>query len=243
MAQGTRSMTFHSTAVRISPLKTVSPLFTVLVGRDHRQRFVAKGRNEMQSQGRFLRRNAARFESVQPVSEEGNAGSGGGGGSGVSDGIGINPAGFPPRATYRFESGPLAGLTVLSTGPRVVYYSRTVSYGWQFAVSEVDIGGPTGAERLRYVQAYVFPEREPQDFVRQIGERNESARWEGDDALRRRVDDLRVDMLQKYRDFLATLIARGRLTAADSQSLAQPPIDVRIVDARKDTSRPLPAIK
>jgi hypothetical protein len=50
-------------------------------------------------------------------------------------------------------------------------------------------------------------------------------------------------MLQHYRDFLATLVARGRLTAADSQSLAQPAIDVRIVDARKDKSRLLPAIK
>jgi len=180
---------------------------------------------------------------VVTVSEQGNAGSGGGGGSGVSDGIGINPAGFPPRATYRFESGPLAGLTVLSTGPRVVYYSRTVSYGWQFGVSEVYIGGPTGAERLRYAQTYAFPEHEPIDRVRQLGERYDSARWEGEDALRRRVDDLRADMLQKYRDFLATVVAKGRLTAADSQSLAQPPIDVRIVDARKDTSRPLPAIK
>jgi hypothetical protein len=50
-------------------------------------------------------------------------------------------------------------------------------------------------------------------------------------------------MIQKYRDFLATLVAQGRLTADDSKSLAQPAIDVRIVDARKDKSRPLPAIK
>jgi hypothetical protein len=180
---------------------------------------------------------------VVTVSEQGNAGSGGGAGGGVGDGIGMNPAGFPPRATYRFESGPLPGLTVLSTGPRVVYYSRTVSYGWQFGVSEAYIGGPTGAERLRYVQAYAFPEHEPFDRVQQLAERNEVARWEGDDALRRRVDDLRADMLQKYRDFLTTLVTRGRLTAADAQSLAQPPIDVRIVDARKDKSQPLPVIK
>jgi hypothetical protein len=46
----------------------------------------------------------------------------------------------------------------------------------------VYIGGPTGAERLRYVQAYVFPEHEPIDQVRQLGERSEIARWEGDDA-------------------------------------------------------------
>ena len=180
---------------------------------------------------------------VVTVSEQGNAGSGGGAGGGVGDGIGINPAGFPPRATYRFESGPSAGVAVLSTGPRVLYYSRTVSYGWQFAVSEVYIGGPTGAERLRYVQAYAFPEHEPLDQVRQLGERYDSARWEGENALRGRIDDLRADMLQHYRDFLATLVARGRLTAADSQSLAQPAIDVRIVDARMDKSRPLPAIK
>lgn len=177
------------------------------------------------------------------VSEQGSVSSGGGGGVAIGDGIGMNPAGFPPRATYRFEMGPSPGFVVLSAGPRPVYYSRTVSYGWQFGVSELVLGGPTGAERLRYVQAYAFPEQEPFDQVRQLGERYDSARWEGDDALRRRIDDLRADMLQRYRDFLATLVARGRLTADDSKSLAQPAIDVRIVDARKNKSRSLPAIK
>jgi hypothetical protein len=178
------------------------------------------------------------------VSERGNAGGGEGGVSGgVGDGIGINPAGFPPRATYRFESGPWPGYVVLSTGPYNVYYCRTVSYGWQFGVSEVSRAGPSDWERLRYVQAYAFPEQEPVDHVRQIGERHESIRWEGGDALRRRVEDLRAEMLENYRGFLANLVTAGRLTDADAKSLAQPPIDVRIVDLRTDKSQPLPAIK
>jgi hypothetical protein len=103
------------------------------------------------------------------VSERGNAGGVEGGSSGgVGDGIGINPAGFPPRATYRFESGPWPGYVVLSTGPHNVYYSRTVSYEWQFGVSEVSRAGPSDWERLRYVQAYAFPEQEPVDHVRQL---------------------------------------------------------------------------
>jgi hypothetical protein len=180
------------------------------------------------------------------VSERGNAGRGGGGGSsgdGVGDGIGINPAGFPPRATYRFESGPWPGCVVLSTGPHNVYYSRTVSYEWQFGVSDASRGGPSDWERLRYVQAYAFPEQEPVDQVRQIGERHENLRWEGGDALRRRVEDLRTEMRQNYRGFLASLVTAGGLTDADAKSLAQPPIDVRIVDLRADKSQPLPAIK
>jgi hypothetical protein len=106
------------------------------------------------------------------MSERGNAGGLGSGssGGGVGDGIGINPAGFPPRATYRFESGPWPGYVVLSTGPHNVYYSRTVSCRWQFGVSEAWRAGPSDWERLRYVQAYAFPEQEPVDDVRQIGE-------------------------------------------------------------------------
>ena len=58
---------------------------------------------------------------------------------------------------------------------------------------------------------------------------------------RGRVEDLRADMLQAYRGFLASLIAAHRLTASEATSLADPPIDVRIVDAR-EKSAPLPVI-
>jgi hypothetical protein len=132
---------------------------------------------------------------------------------------------------------------VLSTGPHDVYYSRTVSYGWQFGVSEGLTAGPSDWERLRYVQGYAFREQGPVDHGRQIGERHESVRWEGGDALRRRVEDLRTAMLQKYRGFIARLVAAGRVTDGEARSLAQPPFDVSIVDARADKRHPLPAIK
>jgi hypothetical protein len=179
------------------------------------------------------------------VSEEGNvwSGVGGGGSVGVGCGIGVNPAGFPPLATYRFEGGPWPGYVVLSTGPQNVYYSRRVSYGWQFGVSENSRESPTDLERLRYVQSYAFPGQDMVDRVRQIGERHESIRWEGGDALRRRLEHLRTEMLQNYRGFLARLVTAGGLTEADATSLAQPPIDVRVVDSRKDRSHPLPAIR
>jgi hypothetical protein len=178
------------------------------------------------------------------VSDGGNDGVAAGIGSGgVGDGIGINPAGFPPRATYRFEGGPSPGCIVLSTGPHDVYYSRTVSYRWQFAVSEVLTGGPSDEERLRYVQASAFPGQGSVDDVRQIGERHESIRWNGGDALRRQVEDLEAEMLQRYRGFLASLVAAAALTDADANSLAQPPVDVRISDSRANKSQPLPAIK
>src|SRR5262245_5327913 len=74
------------------------------------------------------------------VSEEGRMGSGGVGGGGVGDGIGQSPADYPPRATYRLEIGPSPGCVVLSTGPRTVYYSRSVTYSFQFGVSEVLVG-------------------------------------------------------------------------------------------------------
>ena len=164
-----------------------------------------------------------RLSLVITVSEQTNAGSGMADGVAVGDGIGINPAGYPPRATYRFEPGPWPGNIVLSTGPRDVYYSRSVSYAWQFGVSEVYIGGPSAADRLRYVQADAFPLQAPFNLARQLGERHQSVQWDGDDALRRRVEDLRGDMLQAYRRFLASLVNAHRLTSSDAKSLEQPP--------------------
>jgi hypothetical protein len=56
------------------------------------------------------------------ISEDGRTGSGSGVGSAsVHDGIGVNPEGYPPKATYRFEAVPRSSHIVLSTGPHTVY--------------------------------------------------------------------------------------------------------------------------
>jgi hypothetical protein len=83
------------------------------------------------------------------VFDAGNGGSFAGSLSGgVSDGIGVSPPGYPPFAMYRFESGPRTGYVVLATGPRTVYYSRTVTYQYQFGISQVCGDRPNRAEYL-----------------------------------------------------------------------------------------------
>jgi hypothetical protein len=76
------------------------------------------------------------------------------GSGGVGDGIGENPRGFPPHAIYSF-AGAGAGVSVLSTGPRPVYYSRLVTNEFQFVVSDPINGGPNTKERLAYLDAIV----------------------------------------------------------------------------------------
>jgi hypothetical protein len=175
------------------------------------------------------------------VSEQGGMSSGGGSSGGAGDGIGVNPAGYPPRATYRFEAGPASGHVVLSTGPRTLYYSRSVSYQWQFGSSEAFTGGPSGSDRLTYVIA--FTGQENSDVPRQLGARHASAPWRGADDLRRRVDALRADLLRAYQRFVTGLVAAGHLDAADAASVQQPRIAVEVLDARADRSVPLPVIK
>jgi hypothetical protein len=75
----------------------------------------------------------------------------------VGDGIGENPAGYPPHAQYRFEMGPRTGVVILTIGPHTVYYSRTVSTAFQYGVYEVSEGGPSDVDRLAYLRAMLGP--------------------------------------------------------------------------------------
>ena len=177
------------------------------------------------------------------VSDVGHSwwGGGGDGARGVGDGIGLSPAGFPPRATYRFEAGPMPGYSVLSVGPRTIYYSRSVSYDWQFGRSDVYIGGPTGADRLLYISALTGSDNP--ETTRRIGDRRESVHWRGGDDLRRQIDGFRADMLDAYRRYAAELVAARQIKPSDVAALDHPPIDVRLVDARTIQTEPLPPIK
>jgi hypothetical protein len=91
------------------------------------------------------------------VSDVGQGVGSGSGSLSVGDGIGENPAGYPPHAQYRFEIGPRTGVVILTTGPHTVYYSRTVSTAFQYGVSEVSEGGPSDDDRLAYLRAMLGP--------------------------------------------------------------------------------------
>jgi hypothetical protein len=175
------------------------------------------------------------------VSDEGNTASGGGtAGVSVGDGIGVNPSGFPPFAMYRFEIGATAGDVVLVSGPRTVYYSRTVEYRYQFGVSTVESG---------------FSDANPLAYVLQLTGSTESlalsARlrpstslaWKSGEQVVRDVAAARAELTRAYGQLVAALQRAKRLTADEAQRYTSPTIEVVLTDARTDRSQPLPQIE
>jgi hypothetical protein len=181
-----------------------------------------------------------RFRVLLTVSEGGNTGTVDGGGAGgmVGDGIGVNPNGFPPEALYRFELLPAKGNIVLSTGPRTVYYSRTVENRAQFGVSSFDIGGPTDEERFQYVTAMAGSQ-----WQRMSLSRSESVRWQDTPRLIEDVRIARIAAQDRYQALVEGMVSAGYLTVEEAASLSKPLIEIRLIDARKDKSIPLPDIR
>jgi hypothetical protein len=159
----------------------------------------------------------------------------GAGGAAVGCGIGQNPPAYPPHAEYRFELAPHPGVVVLSTGPHPVYYSRTLTTTFQYATSGVITGGPTDEDRVTFLRAMsadtgTMPFRaHTQVFVG----------WSTAEALLQRVQDLRDGVEQRFRGVVER--ARHYYPVPDA-SLLDPPIDLRLVDQRRDQTVPLPKI-
>jgi hypothetical protein len=171
------------------------------------------------------------------VSEGGNRMRGAGGGSGtwgVGDGVGQSPPAFPPHAAYRFEFSPRPGLSVLAHGPRPLFYSRTVHTTLQYPVSALHIGGPGDDDRLAYLHTLL----DPWPTTQLRADTEEVATWTTPEALLVRVAELRGDLERRFRS-MRMRIEQIFEVPADSPPV---PIEVQLVDARKDRSVPLPPI-
>jgi hypothetical protein len=169
------------------------------------------------------------------VSEGGNRHTGssdGLGTTGVGHGIGQNPPGFPPRATYRFDNWLRPELVVLTSGPRPVFYSRAVHTGHQYGASTLSIGGPTDEDRVAYLHAMLPPGTAP--IVK--AHTQEVAAWTTPEALLERAAELRRDLEDRFRLMRSSLERTFELAAVSAPAS----IDVRLVDARADRSVPLP---
>jgi hypothetical protein len=157
--------------------------------------------------------------------------SGGSSSAGVGDGIGENPVGYPPHAQYRLELGARTGFLVLGTGPRIVYYSRTVSRRFQFGESETVIDGPGDEDRLSYLRAMLGPATD--SGLR--GDTVLSIRWSTPDALIQRIEGVRADVRRRYYVLIDALVRSSYLTS-DVAATLSPTIDLQLVDRRKDQS-------
>lgn len=180
-----------------------------------------------------------RLQLTVTVSDTENTGFGHveGGGGGIGCGIGQTPPGYPPHAEYRFESGPRAGFTVLTTGPRPVYFSRTVSTTFQYAVSVATITGPTDDDRLAYLQAM-----SPQPAAVALRAHTfATVAWSTAAALSQRVEELRSGVELQFRSLVEDV--RQAVPGLKTRPNAVLPIEVHLVDRRVDQTERLHQIR
>jgi hypothetical protein len=177
-----------------------------------------------------------RVELLVTVSESGGTSTELGSGISHTDGIGQKPPGFPPHAEYHWEWLP-AGSSLLSTGPRSLYYSRRVTAEAQFPVSYTARLMPTGDDRVAYLSAIAGSE-----YRSDLGGRMVlGVRWTNGGGYRADVRKKRRAIEREYAGLLARLVSRGRLNADEAARL---PLSLTTVvrDERGDRSRPLPQI-
>ena len=170
---------------------------------------------------------------VNLVDEGHGVGSGGSGSVGVGCGAGGLTPGMPPFAAYELTSFAHAGVTVLATGPKPIYYRRVVApAGHSPAASVTAISGPTGDDRLLYVAALagIEPSRLP---LR--GDEQKSVTIKDDSSLDTVVARLREDLSERYQRLVAMLVAQNVLSP--DAVIPQPQIDVEIADYRRSVSR------
>ena len=82
----------------------------------------------------------------------------------------------------------ILGLIVLAPGPHPVYYSRTVTTSFQYAVSRATIDGPNDEDRVEYLRA-MSPGTGLNPFRAHTVE---TVAWSTADALSQRVRELRA---------------------------------------------------
>lgn len=153
----------------------------------------------------------------------------GGGGAGIGCGVeGLAP-GMPPWATYSLTSFPAAGLSILALGPKPIYYRRTVAPAGQSpAGSVVDIGKPSGSDRLEYAAAAAGL---PPAQMPLRGDEQHSITLPEGRSLAIEVARLRDDLERRYRLLLRMLVQRRILADSDLRTYPAA-IDVEVSDHR-----------
>lgn len=138
---------------------------------------------------------------------------------------------YPPVPEYRF-SGFAAGRTILSTGPRTIYYERRVTTRWT-SRSGSDFDGPSPAERVEYLAQIAKTTFAASPVI--------SVAWRNRADLERRVRTAQTSLRNEYDRVLGLVVSRGLLDAAEAQRLTAV-IEVRLSDARTARSSALPSI-
>jgi len=172
---------------------------------------------------------------VDPNSDSSGIGVGGGALM-AGDGFGQKPLGFPPHAIYKFAfAGPEA--VVLSSGPRIVYYTRHLTTQFQFPVSSATWGSPDNEDRLTYLGAIFGPFNRFALHSRSAT----SIEWRNERIFRSEAARQCEGIALVYRSILDGLIVEGHLTAEERQMLPFR-LDATVIDKRSGRSQPLPNV-
>ena len=92
-------------------------------------------------------------------------------------------------------------------------------------------------ERIDYAIALA----RPREISRIYATTSEHVVWTDVEALRSRVGQSRRNLEGIYRSMVGSLVAQGRLTAAEAKTLPTA-IDLSVIDQRDNNSAPLPAL-
>jgi hypothetical protein len=173
------------------------------------------------------------------ISDDGRRGMGSGSAAGIGIGCGAaGPAvGLPPWATYQLTGFASPGAVVLATGPKPMYYVRSVSpAGIGPSAGSSTEGGPSSEARFKYVAAVVG--MESADLPVHAVEFH-SLPWQGTNQLDAAIERIRSSVVHRHARLIQLLLQRQLLARDDAAALPLPDIEFLIHDARSDASTPL----
>ena len=202
-----------------------------------------------------------------------SAGIGSGFGGGVGrDRMQLIPAGYPPSVSYEFRYSDYEFIrprrSLLSGGPRPVFFIRTPCSRTQCWLEQPDDSRVSARARLTYLAALLSSPAPPvrDDRIaneialtwRDSGdfragrssspfgvnaEESLSVIWKDAADLRARVATRRTEIVQRYHMILDRLYSRKLLTLEERELRNEVAIVVTLYDERADKSEPLPPIQ
>jgi hypothetical protein len=186
------------------------------------------------------------------VTDQHNVGFGSGLGRGVGKGGNVEyvAPGFPPLADYQFATA-VSEATILSSGPRAVYYIRrilnppgtyrphahkTADGSWE---DDSDSTTWLNLDRVQYIDR-LATDRSDEGPLHE--ETSRTLLWTNAEDLRRQVAEQRRQVEAVYGQVVSLLVTRGYLTGEEARTVL-PDIQITLSDKRNNKSESLPRIQ
>jgi hypothetical protein len=153
----------------------------------------------------------------------------GGASAGAGHGGGALLPGFPPIASY-YLSGGNPGGTLLTDGPRSVFFFRDVSQpGSVLGATEHTWGGPSMSDRLAYVAALLGQPGRP---LAVSATESRSVVWRSQQQIELDIASFRGDVSRRFGLLVAQLVDARLLSSEEASRVPAPRITVTVRDLR-----------